>query len=164
MHGPTSKAPPHGPSGERQGKGLEDIITDKAAQAHMPAAPPVDDARDAHRREEVERQPDPDHAGTTQRHVGIAGKIKIELQQIAHRHRPGEQHAHLLTGSGCCKKRIDPQGQTVTDHDLLEQAQSQEDRADANMRADQTAIGIGFGLGRKFPVIGDRSSQDGGEK
>ena len=62
-----------------------DVLAQEPRQAHMPTPPKLGDRRRFVGREEIDRHRDVEHAGKSDRHVGITRKVEIELEREAQR-------------------------------------------------------------------------------
>src|ERR1700722_1463756 len=66
-----------------------EIVAQELRQRHVPAAPEIDDAYRLVRRIEIQRQEYAEHQRDSDRHVGIAGEVEIQLKGIGQRADPG---------------------------------------------------------------------------
>ena len=96
-----------------------DIIAEPCGQRHVPASPELLQAGRVIRRPEVGPQPDPQHLGRPEHHVGIPREIAVNLVTEGQR-RQQERRAgdDVRVGVG----RIDESPQAIGHHHFLEQA------------------------------------------
>src|SRR5215467_8893174 len=107
----------------------------------MPAEPKIDDTRSLKGRVEVLRQPDPEEAGQAKRHVGIARKVKIDLQRKPDCCHPCPQEGRSTIRRGVLIDWRDEDRDVVSKDDLLEQAKNQQRETDGDVLRVKTARG-----------------------
>ena len=79
-----------------------EVVAQKARQRHVPAPPELDDVLRLVGRVEVERQLHAEHARQTDRHVGVAREVEVELERVGERAAPRGQQIRC---AGVEKKR-----------------------------------------------------------
>src|SRR5216110_1355787 len=98
----------------------------------MPAAPELADIDRLIGRIEVERQPHAEQARQSDRHVGVAGKIEIDLQRVGERRRPTVDQAVRLYALGV-EHRAHIGRKIVGEYDFLEQAEREYRQTDSEI-------------------------------
>ena len=106
------------------------VVTQKPRQRHVPATPEFDDICRFIGRVEVERQLDAEQTRQTDRHVGIAGEIKIELKGIGQRTTPSGKERQAFARLRRGKHRAAIGRDTVSQHYLLEQTERENSQPD----------------------------------
>ena len=102
------------------------------------------------------------------RHVGIAGKIEVELKRERDRSQPAEGDVQRLA-VGCIREQgIRIGRQRVGDHCLLEETDREDHEADHHIPPDELAEERTVDLGNDLLVVGDRARdqlrEEGGEE
>ena len=92
------------------------VVLQEPRQGHVPAAPEVDDAGGLVRRVEIDRQRHAENARQSDGHVGIAGKVKVDLKGVGQHPAPGLEKGRRA-GGGEDGNRVNRD--TVCDDDLL---------------------------------------------
>ena len=88
----------------------------------MPARPEFNDVPRFEGTVEIGRQTDPEQKTQTDRHIGIAGKIEIDLKRIGHRARPRRSHCGHVAHTHQRKDRPGISAHRIGDDHFLEQA------------------------------------------
>ena len=70
------------------------ILTEPRSQTDVPARHELSDGTTHKGIAEVFREAETEHKSQTDCHVGICAEVVIELEHIAHRAEPGEEHGH----------------------------------------------------------------------
>ena len=105
-----------------------EIVPQEHRQRHVPTPPEFDDAAGLVRRVEVKRQEYAEHQRNADRHVAIAGEIKIKLESVSQRTDPCLIERGWRWPKGQHDKRLDNIGKTG----LLEQTDCKNDGAAQN--------------------------------
>ena len=117
-------------SGQAQHHRIVEIRGQEARQSHVPAQPEIDDVRGLERRIEVRRQLDAKEPAEPQRHIRIAGKVKIDLQDKSDRRNPRQHERRFAPRRGMFVDRRDQGRDAVSEHPFLEQAEKQQREPD----------------------------------
>src|SRR5258706_12737419 len=96
----------------------------------MPAAPEVDDVLRLVGRIEIQRQLHTEDTRQTDRHVGVARKIEVELERVGECTTP---RAQQIRCAGIQKERRGVNGYAVRDHRFLEQADEENRQSDRDI-------------------------------
>jgi len=155
--GEAAQAPPveaRPSSGDGERKRIVEKQCQPTRQRHMPALPVFDHALCFVGRGEVLRGAHVQHARQTDRHVGIPGKIKIELQRVGQRHQPRAAHRQCL---GLREPRRDHRADLVREHALLEQADEKDRDANGKVVRIEPVGGRLGELRHDFAIVQDRS-------
>ena len=127
------------PARHRQGERVVEIQHQPAGQRHVPALPVVDDALGLVRRVEVQREAQVEHARQPDRHVGVAGKVEVELQRIGQRDAPGREQRQQVRMR---EARRHGSGNRIGQQRLLQQPDQEDGAADCDVvRADAPGRG-----------------------
>ena len=113
-------AAPVAPQGDIDG------VAQESAQADMPSTPEVGDVGRLVGAEKVHRKPDVEHPRQSDRHVGVSGKVEIDLQRIGQRRVPGLKQAERRTPRDGVEADIGEPPKHVRQHQLLGQAEQKE--------------------------------------
>ena len=92
-----------------------DIITEPAAHRDMPALPEICDAVRDKRIVEVFREVEAQHAAEADRHIGITGKVEVDLESVSNRAQPSGEHSRC----GLCGGYFPEKADVVGEQDLL---------------------------------------------
>ena len=110
-----------------------EIVTQETGQGDVPTTPEINDRTCLIRRIEINRQTDTEHAGQTERHVAIARKIEIDLEGIGNRAEPCGFKRHRSASIRMTENQIDDRGDTIRQHDLLEQTDRKQCATDSQI-------------------------------
>src|SRR4051812_21756169 len=111
----------------------------------MPASPELTDAGGKVRPVEILRELEPERVGTTERHVGVTGKIAIHLHGVTNRRQPKRGGGK---SGGVQKDRIDDQGNAIGQDCFLEQPAQK--KLQAELKAWPVEMFSGADLGQKL--------------
>jgi hypothetical protein len=158
--GPARRRPA---SGQPQHQGVVEVCGQEARQRHVPAQPEIDDARRLERRVEVRRKLDAEKSPESERHVGIAGEVKIELQGEPDRRHPCQKEGRSPSGGRVFIDRRNQRRDVVGENPLLEQAEEQQCQPDGEILLVESA-GCGRKLGHHFAIVDDRTGDELGKE
>src|SRR5581483_8589006 len=111
-------------------EGNVDVVAQEPRQGHMPPPPEFNDAGRLIGRCEVDREPNAKKQGRGDRHIGVAGKVKVKLGGISERRAPGAGEIERLPGRRRVEERGRIEGGGVGEKDLLRQAEGEEGQPD----------------------------------
>ena len=101
------------------------VVTQPVRQGDVPTAPEIDDRRRLVRRVEVVGQPNSEHAGKTDRHVGIAGEIEIKAKRVGADADPGLRQRGSV-GKSSVEDLVGDGRQGIGEQQFLGQAEDKE--------------------------------------
>src|SRR5262249_33640552 len=140
------------------------IIAQEPRERHVPAPPEIDQRERFVRRVEIEREAHADHQRQANRHVGIAGKIIVELEREAAHPDPAIDQADWLT-RGC---RVENR-RGILRHDVCEQhflgkSERKPGQTEAEVGNVEAEIFLEVELRHDFFVMIDRTGNEMREK
>ena len=122
-----------------------DIIGQEAGEGDVPALPELPDIHALVRGVEVHGDADVEHEADAGGHVAVAGEVEVQLEGVAHGHKPGLRR---VEGGGGAEARLHACGEGVGDEDLLGQTAGEGEEAWREVRA------------VRMPVFGIRELRD----
>ena len=140
-------------------EGYVEVLAQKSRQGHMPAAPELDDALRLVGREEIHREADPEHQRQADRHVGIAGKIEIQLKRIGDGSHPGLEVRGIYSTVGRIEDHIGKGPDAVRKDDLLRQADGEDAETHRNHSRRKPVPPTASELAHHLLVMKHRSGQ-----
>ena len=126
----------------------------------MPATPKVTDALCLVGRVEIQRKPNAEKPSDPDRHVRVAGKIKIQLKRIGERANPCGDEGDGLICSHSPKALICPRRDCVGNENFFRQPHRENRYANTNVRGAFTRPASLAKLRLGFLLINDRAGDD----
>ena len=123
------------------------VVPQPGAEGQVPAAPELGDRRADVRVVEVLGEPEPDHQGQADRHVGVAGEVEEQLERVGDRAQPGVPHRRVRQR----ERRVDERRDRVGDQHLL---------AEARHEPADSAAELLLGVGAVPELLGDHVVAD----
>src|SRR5581483_4348815 len=114
--------------------GNVDVVAQTPRQGHVPPPPEFNDAGRLIWRCEVDREPDSKQQGRADRHIGVAGKVKVKLGGIGERRAPGAGEIERLPRRRRVEQRGRVEGGGVGEKDLVRQAEGEEGQPGRSQR------------------------------
>ncbi len=114
-----------------------DVVAEEARQRHMPALPELGDRARGVGAVEIAREAETHHARHADGHIGIAGKIEVDLERIANRAQPrriGRKDSVGPVGG------VDHGAERIGDQELLRQADDEDHHAPVDVLAAQRTL------------------------
>ena len=137
-----------------------EVLTHPEAERHVPSAPEVDDAPRLIRRIEVHGEFQIEHKPQTDRHLTVAGKIKVELKGIGERSNP------RLKKRNCVRMRKDirhPWRKAIRNHHLFEQPHDEDGQPERDIVVVDAKCTLRDELRHHILVIQNRACYQMGE-
>ena len=126
----------------------------------MPSPPKLDDGRGFVRRVEIQRQNDPENPRRADRHVGVTGKIEIQLEGIGEGTLPRGEKFERMSGIGAGEHRRRERRDAIRKNGLL----GEPDEKDRETDRDVHGLGLkrlaAFELRHHLAVMDDRSGDE----
>src|SRR5579864_3852574 len=130
----------------------------------MPTAPELDDIGRLVGRVEVHRKADAEAARRADRHVGIAGKIKVKLTRVGERSTPGDEKIQRLAMIGRGEDRGRVGSNAVGEERFLQQADEEHRQPNRKILRDGARLLRRGKLWLDLVVTQDWSCNEPGEK